>query len=189
MSVGSSPTPCIASLSAARPLAQLVHDKDQRQSVLRDPVPHGAAKKGSSRSTLSRRPGDGISIASAPLVTPTMLWISWWRSWKRLSVPTQEAMKRLACAWELRRRRHPELWFTSKQRRRCTQRSPGGRLCRPRPAAYRRSAYAFLPDPDPAGGLFADSANAIHVLDAIAQQIASASVAIAHHPPLRARGT
>ena len=52
--------------------------EDRRQSVLRDPVLHARwPKRGCSRSTRSRRPGNGTSIASAPRATPTTWWISW----------------------------------------------------------------------------------------------------------------
>ena len=65
----------------ARPLGAAGAREDRRQSVLRDPVLHGAGRRGAARIRPGRAvPGDGTSIASAPRATPTTSWISWRRS-------------------------------------------------------------------------------------------------------------
>ena len=52
--------------------------EDRRQSVLRDPVPHGAGRgRAAQRSTRMRQPGSGTWLAFAPRATPTTWWISW----------------------------------------------------------------------------------------------------------------
>ena len=72
--------------------------EDRRQSVLRDPVLHGAGRRGAARVRPGRAGlGNGTWIASAPRATPTTSWISWSEKLKRLSATTQEALKQLAC--------------------------------------------------------------------------------------------
>ena len=52
--------------------------EDRRQSVLRDPVSHGAGRRGAARIRPGRaRLGTGISSASAPRATPTTSRILW----------------------------------------------------------------------------------------------------------------
>ena len=55
--------------------------KDGRQSLLHDPVPRRAGRRGAAGlRTRIRRAGAGTCRASAPRASPTMWWISWQRS-------------------------------------------------------------------------------------------------------------
>ena len=77
MSAGSSPMPCIASRSARGRWRNWCR---RRPAAIRSSPSSSSPrwpKRGCSRSTRSRRPGNGTSIASAPRATPITWWISW----------------------------------------------------------------------------------------------------------------
>ena len=82
--------------------------EDRRQSVLRDPVLHARwPTRGCSRSTRSRQPGNGTSIASAPRATPTTWWSSWPGSCKRLVCHHPGSPETARLPRQCRRDRHP----------------------------------------------------------------------------------
>ena len=80
MWAGSSPMPCIASRSVRGPWRNWCRRRPAAIRSSRSSSSRRWPMRGCSRSTRSRSPGDGTSIASAPRTTPTTWWISWPRS-------------------------------------------------------------------------------------------------------------